>query len=146
MIIKVGERFDRIVDIMNDVFGWNYKACFKGFYYLDDDRKYGAWFPKIAKDPKVPGDVWYSWVNILSSDGNNIYMKNYENPERMMKSDEGVSPVLHITFGKNESGKYEYLGTYIRTDLDPELGFVFEKVKGDIDTDDFHLVPRTVKR
>ena len=39
MKIKVGDKYNRIVDVMNNVFGWNYEACFKGFYYLDDDLR-----------------------------------------------------------------------------------------------------------
>ena len=38
MKIKVGDKFDKIVDVMNDVFGWNYKSCFRGFYYLNDEK------------------------------------------------------------------------------------------------------------
>ena len=143
MKIKVGDKFNRIVDVMNNVFGWNYEACFKGFYYLDDDKNYGAWFPKLAKGPKEPGDTWYGWVNVLSSDGNNIYMKNYTNPDKM--SIEEFLP-LHFTFGKKPGGVYEFLGVYKRTHLDPELVFVYERVNMDVDIDDFPLVPKIIKR
>ena len=143
MKIKVGEKFNKIVDVMNDIFGWNYEACFKGFYYLDDERKYGAWFPKLAKGPKEPGDTWYGWVNVISSDGKYIYMKNYSNPEKM-NLDEFLP--LHFTFGKKPGGCYEFLGVYIRTYLDPELGFVYKKVYEDVEINDFPLVPRIVKR
>ena len=143
MKIKVGDKYNRIVDVMNNVFGWNYEACFKGFYYLDDDKNYGAWFPKLAKGPKEPGDTWYGWVNVLSSDGNNIYMKNYTNPAKM-SMDEFL--LLHFTFGKKPGGVYEFLGVYKRTHLDPELGFVYERVNMDVDIDDFPLVPKIIKR
>lgn len=143
MKIKVGEKYSKIVDVMNGVFGWNYKECYKGFYYLDKERQYGAWFPKLAKGPKQPGDTWYGWVNVLSSDGKYIYMKNYSDPKRM-EPDEFFP--LHFTFGKKPGGSYEFLGAYKRTHLDPELGFVYERVQENIDTTDYPLVPKIVKR
>lgn len=143
MKIKVGDKYNKIVDVMNLVFGWNYEACFKGFYYLDDEKKCGAWFPKLAKGPKEPGDTWHGWVNVLSPDGNYIYMKNYDNPEKM-KMDDNFP--LHFTFGKKPGGIYEFLGVYERTRLDPELGFVYVKTYDDVDIEDFHLIPKIIKR
>ena len=143
MKIKVGDKFDKIVDVMNGVFGWNYKSCFHGFYYLNDEKEYGAWFPKLAKGTKEPGDTWYGWVNILSSDGKYIYMKNYSNPEMMSLDD--FYP-LSFTFAKNPGGTYEFLGVYKRTHFDPELGFVNERVMEDVDTDEFPLIPKIISR
>ena len=53
---------------------------------------------------------------------------------------------LSFTFGKKPNGSYEFLGVYKRTYLDPELGFVNERVMEDVDTDDFPLVPRIINR
>ena len=77
-----------------------------------------------------------------SEDGKYIYMKNYSNPEKMGLDD--FYP-LSFTFAKKPGGTYEFLGVYKRTRLDPELGFVSERVMGDIDTDEFSLVPKSVK-
>ena len=87
--------------------------------------------------------MWYGWVNILSADGKYIYMKNYSNPE-MMCLDEFYP--LSFTFGKMPNGTYEFLGVYKRTRLDPELGFVSERVMEDVDTDEFQLTPRIISR
>ena len=143
MKIKVGDKFDKILDVMNGVFGWNYKSCFHGFYYLNDKKEYGAWFPKLAKGSTEPGDTWSGWVNILSSDGKYIYMKNDSNPEKMCLDE--FFP-LSFTFAKKPGGAYEFLGVYKRTYFDPELGFVNERVMEDVDTDEFPLVPRIVNR
>ena len=48
MILHIGDKFDRIVDVMNNCFGWNYKACMRGWYVLSKDKKTSAWFPKMA--------------------------------------------------------------------------------------------------
>ena len=86
MDLHIGDKYKRIVDVMNNCFGWNYKACFKGWYSLNSSKKTSAWFPKIADlrgGTPEPGDKWYGWCNILSKDGNTIYMNNFEDPSRL---------------------------------------------------------------
>lgn len=141
MILNLNDSFVDIKDIMNNVFKWNYKAYYRGFYYLDDDKKVGAWFPKLSKDCKTPGDAWYGWVNTISADGKYIYMKNYCEPSRMEKGEDEFK-TIHITFTKLPGEHYKYSGCYIRTHLDPELGWICERVSEKIDTDSFHLVPK----
>ena len=137
MRLIVGQSFNRIVDVMNNVFGWNYKACMKGYYRLN--KHSSAWFPKIAVlngTIPEPGDKWYGWCNTISADGNNIYMINFENPERMIK-ETPVDPTPHITFIKYPKGKYQYAGVYVREQLDPEKGWVYRRIAKDIDVDDY---------
>ena len=139
MKLSIGDSFQTIKDVMNNVFGWNYKSYFRGHYPLDDANKYSAWFPKLEKGPKEPGDVWYGWVNTLSSDGKYIYMNNYSEPMRMIKA---KSKSIHITFTKKPGENYKYSGCFIRTHLDPELGWVFKRIEEDINVDDLHLIPK----
>ncbi len=140
MILHVGDKYKRIVDIMNNCFGWNYKACFKGWYPLNNYKKTSAWFPKIADlsygTPK-PGDKWYGWCNTLSDDGNIIYMNNYEDPSRLSKEmPNGVEP--HLTFIKlPNSDYYQFAGVFARTRRDQKLGWVYERIAKDIDTKDY---------
>lgn len=137
MIIKVGDKYDKIVDVMNKCFGWNYKACMKGFYHLNKEKTIGAWFPKIAdlkgKTP-VPGDKWYGWCNTISPDGKFIFMNNFENPNLMIK-DTKPNKDLHITFAKLPGdNKYTFIGTYYRKRLDPKKGWVFVRQNTVYDT------------
>ena len=140
MKLHVGDKYNRIVDVMNNCFGWNYKACFKGWYSLNSYKKTSAWFPKIADlsgGTPEPGDKWYGWCNTLSRDGDVIYMNNFENPSLLSKvMPDGIEP--HITFIKMpHSNYYQYAGVYIRTRRDPELGWVYERIAKDIDIKDY---------
>ena len=140
MILHIGDKYKRIVDVMNNCFGWNYKACFKGWYQLNRYKKTSAWFPKIADlslgIPK-PGDKWYGWCNTLSDDGDTIYMNNFEDPERLTKEmPDGVEP--HITFIKlPNSDYYQYAGVFARTRRDPKLGWIYKRIAKDIDIKDY---------
>lgn len=140
MLLKIGDEFDSIKDVMDNVFGWNYKSYFKGYYFLDDEKTKGAWFPKITFKPGVPEDKWTGWVNTLTEDGKFIYMKNYDEPMRMDKDD--GSNEIAFTFAKKPKEKYKYVGIFVRTHLDENLGWVFERIEADTDTDKYHLVPR----
>ena len=122
--VKIGDEFENIKDVMDSVFGWNYRQYMKGFYFLDDSERYGVWFPKFSKDGKTPGDKTSDWLNILSSDGKTIYMKNVDISK--MNSIEGFP--VHFTFGKMPGEKYKYAGAFMRTHFDPELGYVYEKI------------------
>lgn len=137
MKLRIGQEYDRIVDVMNGVFDWNYKACMKGYYRLNDHVS--AWFPKIAIlngiVPK-PGDKWYGWCNTISDDQEYIYMINYENPERMIM-EETICPEAHITFIRYPKERYQYSGVYVRERLDPEKGWIYRRIAGDINTDDY---------
>ena len=139
MKLQVGQEFNRIVDVMNDVFGWNYKACMRGYYPLNEHA--AAWFPKIAilnVDIPEPGDKWYGWCNTISEDGNFIYMNNFENPERMkMSNHESPKGFATITFIKYPRGKYQYSGIYICERLDPEKGWVNRRIAKDIDVSEY---------
>lgn len=140
MIIRLGDKYDRIVDVMNKCFGWSYKACFRGWYPLNSYKKTSAWFPKIADlsngMPK-PGDKWYGFCNIISDDGNTIYMNNFEDPSRLNKHmPDGIEP--HLTFIKMpHSDKYQFAGVFARTRRDVEKGWVYERIAKDIDTKDY---------
>ena len=121
---------------MNGCFGWNYKACMKGWYLINPHKKTSAWFPKIADlstGKPEPGDKWYGWCNTLSNDGKTIYMNNFEDPDRLNKDcPECLEP--HITFIKLPHSKtYQYAGVFIRTHRDEKLGWVYERIAEDID-------------
>ncbi len=140
MILRVGDRYDRIVDVMNTCFGWNYKACFKGWYPINKAKKTSAWFPKIADlsgGIPQPGDKWYGWCNTISEDGNHIYMNNFENPELLDKDlPDGIEP--HVTFIKCPHSKdYQYAGVFARKRLDKKLGWIYDRIAEDIETKDY---------
>ncbi len=105
--------FDRIVDVMNEVFGRNYAACMKGFYYVNDAKTIGAWFPKMAViegGEEVAQSSTKAWINVLSEDGKEI---------RMYTKDPTLSSVVyhaepHITFAKFPGEPYRYIGTFVR--------------------------------
>lgn len=140
MRLVVGDRYKRIVDVMNGCFGWNYKACYKGWYPLNNYKKTSAWFPKIADlsygRPK-PGDKSYGWCNTISEDGKFIYMNNYENPDLLHKEQpDGTEP--HITFIKlPHTDYYQYAGVFARKYRDKELGWVYERIAEDIETREY---------
>ena len=140
MILHVGAKYNRIVDVMNTCFGWNYKACMKGWYVLNINKATSAWFPKIAdlsKGEPVPGDRWYGWCNTISPDHKYIYMNNYESPELLTREKpDKIEP--HLTFVKFPGEKqYTYVGVYTPTERDPKLGWVYEKIAEDIDARDY---------
>lgn len=140
MLLKVGDKYDKIVDVMNNCFGWNYKACMRGSYVLNREKRTSAWFPKIADisgGKPQPGDKWYGWCNSFSADGRCIYMNNFENPQLLSKDAvDGVAP--HVTFVKYPGEKqYTYAGVFTRTRREPELGWIYEKIADDIDTKEY---------
>ena len=121
MNLHIGDKYKRIVDVMNNCCGWNYKACFKGWYSLNSHKKTSAWFPKIADlrgETPEPGDKWYGWCNILSEDENTIYMNNFEDPSRLSNEPPaGIEP--HVTFIKlPHSDVYQFAGVFARTRRD----------------------------
>ena len=140
MILHIGDKYRLIVDVMNDCFDKNYKACYKGWYQLNKYKRTSAWFPKIADlsygTPR-PGDKNYGWFNTMSDDGNHIYMNNYENPNLLNKEQtQGIEPT--ITFLKLPySDYYQYAGVFTRTRRDPKLGWVFDRIAQDIDTSEY---------
>lgn len=140
MKLHIGDKYNRIVDVMNECFGWNYKACFKGWYPINKVKRTSAWFPKMAdlsKGKPEPGDKWYGWCNTISDDGKKIYMNNFENPDLLNKDQpEGIDP--HVTFVKMpHSNVYQYSGVFARIRRDKELGWVYERIAEDIDTNDY---------
>ena len=138
MKLKVGTEFNSIVEVMDNVFGWNYKACMKGWYRLSEYPKTSAWFPKIAvleHGRPQPGDKWYGWCNTISDDSKYIYMNNFEDPSRLNKEDDCED--AHVTFIKYQKGKYQYAGVYNRVRLDKQKGWIFEKIADDIDVEDY---------
>lgn len=135
MMIRYGTEFDRIVDAMNQVFGWNYKACMKGFYYLNPEKTCGAWFPKLVvldEGEERPGDQWKKWKNRMSNDEETIFMLNSDDPSRMSLIDPNYP--VHLTFAKKPGGRYFFYGAYKITRLDPVLGYVFTRIEKDVDT------------
>lgn len=140
MNLQMGDEFERIVDVMNICFGRNYKACMKGWYKLNSSKKTYAWFPKIAdlsNGKPEPGDKWYNWCNIISSDGKEIYMNNFEDPSLLTRDmPDGIEP--HVTFVKRPKSRvYQYAGVFTRTHRDKEFGWVYERIATDIDTRDY---------
>ena len=140
MNLHIGDKYKRIVDVMNNCCGWNYTACFKGWYSLNSHKKTSAWFPKIADlrgETPEPGDKWYGWCNILSEDENTIYMNNFEDPSRLSNEPPaGIEP--HVTFIKlPHSDVYQFAGVFARTRRDPKLGWVYERIAQDINTKDY---------
>ena len=116
------------------------KHVLKGGDSLNSSKKTSAWFPKIADlrgGTPEPRDKWYGWCNILSKDGNTIYMNNFEDPSRLSNDlPAGIEP--HITFIKMpHSDVYQFSGVFARTRRDPKLGWVYERIAWDIDTKDY---------
>ena len=72
--VNDGNKFRRIVDVMNSCFGKHYEGCQKAFY-IDDSQKYAVWFPKIAIKKKGKYKAYKGWLNILSDDGETIIEK-----------------------------------------------------------------------
>lgn len=140
MILHIGDKYDRIVDVMNKCFGWNYKACMRGWYVLSKQKKTSVWFPKMADlsggIPK-PGDKLYGWCNTINESKDIIYMNNFENPELLSKElPDGIEP--HITFIKLPRTKvYQYAGVFARKRRDDKLGWIYERIATDIDTSDY---------
>ncbi len=144
MKLIIGKSYGkRIADVMEDIFGFRYaswQAYAKGYYIIDGakkgNEKYGTWFPKIGKGTKSGNP----WTNILSSDGKYIFMKS--DSESDMNKPE--SKALHITFikGKNSNDPYTYAGVFVRTKRTPELGWIYERVAEEIDTDELPVIPR----
>ena len=140
MIVHIGDEFSRIVDVMNECFGRNYKACMKGWYVLNPCKRTSAWFPKIAdlsSGKPEPGDKWYGWCNTISDDGDTIYMNNFEKPELLNKDfPEGIEP--HVTFIKRAHSKvYQYAGVFNRVRRSEKMGWIYERIAGDIESDDY---------
>ena len=46
--VNDGNKFRRIVDVMNSCFGKHYEGCQKAFMYVDENQNYTVWFPKMA--------------------------------------------------------------------------------------------------
>lgn len=139
MKLHVGDEFDKIVDVMNTVFDWNYKACMKGYYVVSDNPQTAAWFPKIAtleNGIPQPGDKWYGWCNTISNDGEYIYSQNYSNPIKMGNGSL-ESNIKRITFIKYPNGKYQYVGVYVTYKLDPVKGWINKRVAKDIDVENY---------
>ncbi len=137
MILHINDEFKYIVDVMNTCFGKTYKACFRGWYPLNKDKKTSAWFPKIAdlkgKTPE-PGDKAYGWCNTISDDGKYIYMNNFESPE-LLDKETPLEEEPHVTFIKlPKSDVYQYAGVFVRTYRDDNLGWVYKRIAEDIDT------------
>lgn len=106
-------RFDRIVDVMNGVFGWNYGACMKGFYHLNDERTAGAWFPQMAvieNGVEKAQSTTKDWINVLSKDGMKIKM--YTRDPSLVITHDGPSQ-LHLTFARFPGQSYKYIGTFV---------------------------------
>ena len=64
-------------------------------------------------------------------------MNNFENPERLLIAPpELFEP--HITFAKEQGEtQYRYIGVYKRIRLDKDLGWIYERIAEDIETDDY---------
>ena len=140
MKLIIGDKYRRVVDAMNDCFYRNYETCGRGWYQLNKYKKTSAWFPKIADlslGKPIPGDKAYSWCNTISKDGKFIYMNNFENPDLLNKAQpNGIEP--HVTFIMLPHTKYYvYAGVFTRKHLDKELGWVYERIAEDIETEEY---------
>ena len=105
--------FDRIVDVLNEVFHKDYGAWMRGFCYLDETRTVGAWFPKMAvieNGKELPQSKTKAWINVLSEDGKEIRM--YTNDLSLRSSNKNTE--LHLTFAKFPGEPYRYIGTFVR--------------------------------
>jgi len=140
MHLHIGDEYNRIVDVMNNVFGWNYKACFRGRYVVNPEKNVIAWFPKLADLDRIsvkPSDKKYGWCNVLSQDGKYLYMNNYDDPGLLNKAPVD-QPEPHITFAKFPGEKrYRYIGVYSRVKRDSEHGWIYERLAEDIDLDTY---------
>lgn len=140
IIIKIGDKFDSIVAVANTCFAKNYKAWMRGAFKINPNMKPIAWFPKLAdisNGRPQPGDKWHGWCNTISSDGKFIYMNNFENPQELEK-EEPDPEELHLTFAKYPHDKqYTFVGVFIRTRRDAELGWVCERVAEEADTSQY---------
>ena len=106
--VNDGNKFWRIVDVMNSCFGKHYKGYQRAFY-IDDSQKYAVWFPKIAIKKKGKYKAYKGWLNILSDDGETIIEKREDDPRSGTADGEGGLP--RYTFGKFPEG-YVFLGIF----------------------------------
>ena len=105
--------FDRIVDVLNEVFHKNYRAWMRGFCYLDETKTIGVWFPKMAvieNGQEKAQSKTKAWINVLSEDGTEIRM--YSKDPDLVSSNKNTD--LHITFAKFPGQPYKYIGTFVR--------------------------------
>ena len=105
--------FDRIVDVLNDVFHKGYESYMRGFCYVNDAKTIGAWFPKMAiieNGLEAAQSTTKAWINVLSDDGKEIRM--YTKGPTLSSSVYHAEP--HITFAKFPGEPYRYVGTFVR--------------------------------
>jgi hypothetical protein len=104
--------FHGIVDVLNECFGKNYRACYKSFIPMDDLHQ--AWFPKMAvtrsrqlkASPRSQG-----WLNYLTDDGKK-FIEEGENDNR--PPIEGREALDRYIFGYIEAkGYYPYTGQWL---------------------------------
>lgn len=72
-IIGPKTSFATHADVLNSLFGFNYKSYQKAFKHLENG--YSVWFPNIATrvgDKYLSSDDYWGWVNILSDSGDTI--------------------------------------------------------------------------
>ncbi len=99
------------VEILNELFGMNYRGFQAGNCPVGRHGDTVVWFPKMAKyrDGKPHPARKGGWINVLL-DGDNIRMYTEDNSIE----NDNFWDVIHITFGKLQDGKYHYLGTHVK--------------------------------
>ena len=114
---------------MNGVFGRNYGACMKGFYYLNDSKTIGAWFPKMAviqNGIEAAQSNTKAWINTLSKDGKRIRM--YTKDPSIIRVGDGRHP-KHITFAKFPGEGYRYIGTFLGSEGSSPADRWFDRIE-----------------
>ncbi len=129
--------FHGIVDVLNECFGKDYKACYKSFISVDDTHQ--AWFPKMAvikngerkASPRSQG-----WLNYLIEDGQKL-IEEGENDDRPPIA--GREALNRYIFGYVEDKGYCFLGEFKPDIAHSRLGHrEFVRVGTKIDLKGFH--------
>ncbi|MDO4415716.1 MAG: hypothetical protein Q4C20_11630 [Erysipelotrichaceae bacterium] len=125
--------FDRIVDILNECLGKNYKGYQRGTYSLDDDSV--LWFPKMAiieNGIEKSQSRTKEWINTISEDGKTIRM--YSHTEALHRTKGDSRDLKHITFAKFQGEPYRYIGTFVRDyDLSQPSDHIFRRIETEFD-------------
>lgn len=138
--VNDGNKFRRIVDVMNSCFGKHYEGCQKSFMYVDENQNYTVWFPKMAVKKngvyKAPANA-KGWLNILSDDGKTM-IEEKKNDSRSGVAD-GKGGLPRYAFGYFPKEGYVFLGIFqVDRDRTRKGHWEFKRVAAEADLYRYH--------
>ena len=138
--VNDGNKFRRIVDVMNSCFGKHYEGCQKSFMYVDEHQNYTVWFPKMAVKKNGVYKALANakgWLNILSDDGETI-IEEKKNDTRSGAAD-GKGGLPRYTFGYFPEEGYVFLGIFqVDRDRTRKGHWEFKRVSAEADLCRYH--------